>query len=261
MMNGPPRFIDWVIGLPIPLLALFVFAFWTAIAVWVHRFLVPRIAGEDGQKIGKFEAEVASQLGIVLGLLLSFNAVSVWEQTSAAREATLTEASALREVADLLPELPAAQQPALRETLRTYLTHVVKVEWPQLGQGQLGLARPTALRDLSRMARASGISDLHDAVSTAVSAREQRIRIATNRMLAARWSIVMVLGTMTLVAIGLLHAENRRARVVAISLITFAIASCFVVLLVQVRPFYGALALQPNELSALQRDLDTDPPH
>jgi hypothetical protein len=232
-----------------------VFGFWILIALLIHRVLVPRIAGPDGKGFGHFESEVASQLGIVLGLLLSFNAVSVWEQSSAARDATLSEASALRSVADLLPEVPADQQPALRDALRTYIAHVVNGEWPQLAHGSLGLERPNELRALHRLARTTDNEDLHDAITAAASAREQRIRIATNRMLSARWSIVIVLGALALLAIGLLHAEHRRARAVAIGMVTFAIASCFVILFAQVRPFVGALALRPVELNALAQEL------
>ncbi|MDX2167725.1 MAG: hypothetical protein SF182_11700 [Deltaproteobacteria bacterium] len=254
-MIGAPRFIEAMLDLPIPLLTGVVFAFWIAIAVVIHRVLVPRITGPDGKGFGRFEAEVASQLGIVLGLLLSFNAVSVWEQSSTAREATLTEASALRAAVDLLPEVPAEQQAPMRAALRQYLAYVIGDEWPQLAHGSPGLERPDSLRTLTRLARASSNQDLHDAIATAATAREQRIRIATNRMLGARWSIVIVLGALALFAIGLLHAEHRRARAVALGMMTFAIAACFVILFAQVRPFVGTLALRPTELTSLQQEL------
>jgi hypothetical protein len=252
---GPPRAIEWVLTLPLPALALIVMGIWTALGVLVHRVLVPRIAGPDGAKIGKFEAEVASQLGIILGLLLSFNAVTVWEQSGAARDATLAEASALREVHDLLPDLPAPQQPPLRDALLGYLDYVIHDEWPRLGSGTPSLDRPQPLRALARIGRDTHDDDLHDAIASATDARDDRIRIATSRMLPARWSIVVVLGILTLLAIGLVHAEHRRARAVAIGMITFAIAACFVVLMVQTRPFLGALALRPTELAALAADL------
>jgi hypothetical protein len=42
-------------------------------------------------------------------------------------------------------------------------------------------------------------------------------------------------------------------------MVAFAIASCFVILLVQVRPFLGSLALQPTELQALNGELASPP--
>jgi hypothetical protein len=78
-------------------------------------------------------------------------------------------------------------------------------------------------------------------------------------MLPARWTVVIVLGALALLSIGLIHAESRRARAVAISMVTFGIASCFVVLLVQVRPFLGVLALKPTELTALAQEIEAQP--
>jgi hypothetical protein len=256
MMTKPPAFIDAFLSLPVPLLALSVMAVWATVAVLVHRVLVPRIAGPDGRRIGKFEAEVASQLGLVLGLLLSFNAVTVWEQSGAARDATLAEASALREVHELTAELPAEEAAVTRSRLKSYLDYVIVEEWPELGRGAPGLDKPAMLRELARLARASGNQDLHDAVASAVSARDDRIRIATSRMLPARWGIVIVLGALALLSVGLIHAENRRARAIAVGMVAFAIGACFVVLMVQARPFLGALALKPTELDTLARALD-----
>lgn len=251
MVIAPPRYIEWLLGQPLPVLAAFVLGAWGLLAILVHRVLVPRIAGHDGTRIGKFEAEVASQLGIVLGLLLSFNAVTVWEQSGAARDATLAEASALREVQEMIPELPADQQGAVRSALQGYLGYLINDEWPRLGPGPLALDKPASLRLLARLGRASKNEDLHDAVAAAIKARDDRIRIATSRMLPARWSIVVVLGVLAMLAIGLVHAENRRARAVAIGMVAFAIASCFLVLVVQTRPFLGALAIKPTEITAL----------
>ena len=123
----------------------------------------------------------------------------------------------------------------------------------------LSLGKPETLRALTRVGRASGDQDLHDAIGEAVKWREARIRIAAARMLPARWTIVVILGALALLAIGLIHAENRRARAVAVGMVAFAIASCFVILMVQVRPFLGSLALQPTELRALNAELASPP--
>ena len=257
---APPRFVEWLLVLPLPALALLIMGVWASVATVVHLVLVPWIAGRDGKSFGKFEAEVASQLGIVLGLLLSFNAVTVWEQSGAARDATLAEASALREVYELVAELPPDQQPALRGTLQTYVDFVIHDEWPRLGTGPVLLDKPSSLQALSRLGRTSNNQDLHDAVGAAVHARDDRIRIATSRMLPARWGIVIILGALALVAVGLIHAEHRRARAVAVAMVAFAIGACFVVLIVQTRPFLGSLALKPTELTALADKLASPAP-
>lgn len=260
MMIAPPVFVEKLLALPLPLMGILVLGAWGLIAILVHEVLVPRIAGHDGSRIGRFEAEVASQLGIVLGLLLSFNAVTVWEQSGAAREATLAEASALREVHELLPDLPAAQREPVGRSLAAYLDHVIRDEWPRLGTGNPGLTKPDALRTLARLGREAGNGDLHDAIAAAIRARDDRIRIATSRMLPARWGITLVLGALALLSIGLVHAEHRRARAVAVAMLAFAIGSCFLVLMAQTRPFLGPLALRPTELEQLASTIAAEHP-
>lgn len=256
MLASPPAFVDGLLALPLALLAALVLGFW-ALLTWAVHWFVPRIGGPDGARLGRFEPEVAAQLGLVFGLLLSFNAVTVWEQSAAARDAVLAEASGLREVAELVAELPAEQRLSARGSLRAYLSHLIEAEWPQLRTADVRLDKPAALKSLAAIARTSGNDDLHDAVTDAVKAREDRIRVATRRMLPARWTVVIILAALTIVAVGFVHAEHARARAIALGMVAFGIASCFIVLLAHIRPFVGVLALQPTELYELLVELVT----
>jgi len=58
-MISPPQFVEWMLRLPLPMLAVLVVGAWALVALAVHRVLVPWIAGPDGKAFGKFEAEVA----------------------------------------------------------------------------------------------------------------------------------------------------------------------------------------------------------
>lgn len=256
MFASPPPFVDGLLALPLPLLAAVVMVFW-ALLTWTVHCAVPRLCGRDGARLGRFEPEVAAQLGLVFGLLLSFNAVTVWEQSTAARDAVLAEASGLREVAELLPDLRPEQQPAAFENLTMYLRHLIETEWHQLQTGDVRLDKPAALQALAAVARTSGNEDLHHAVADAAKARQDRIRIATRRMLPARWTVVIILAALTIVAVGFVHAEHTRARAIALGMVAFGIASCFIVLFAHMRPFLGTLALQPTELYELLVELVT----
>jgi hypothetical protein len=51
-----------------------------------------------------------------------------------------------------------------------------------------------------------------------------------------------------------LHAESTRARLLALTIVTLAISVCMMVMLVNARPFVGALAYRPDQLQmVLQR--------
>lgn len=244
-----------MLGLPVFPLGALVIGVWVGVALLVDVAIVPWLGGSGGRKLGRFEPEVASQLGLVFGLLLSFNAVTIWEQSSTAREAVLAEASALREIADLSSELSTDRRRDVNLQLQAYLRHLIQSEWPRLASGNVALDRPLPLRALSSVIRSGNNEELRNSLASAMEARETRIRIASYRMLPARWSLVVVLGALTVMAVGLVHAEHRRARAIAVGLVSFGIACCFLVLFLHARPFLGVLALRPTELSALAAEL------
>jgi hypothetical protein len=105
MFTRPPVFVDWMLGLPVFPLGSLVIGVWIAIALLVDLAIVPWMGGPGGRKMGRFESEVVSQLGLVFGLLLSFNAVTIWEQSSTARDAVLG-AGALAPLSVLLHKQP-----------------------------------------------------------------------------------------------------------------------------------------------------------
>ncbi len=255
MFHEPPAAIDHVLRLPVWALGLFILGVWLTVAAVIHRWLVPWLIERKGREFGHFETEVASQVGIAFGLLLSFNAIDVWGRVTDAQNAVMNEASALREAADHIEQLPAEPRARGKNLLHSHLSATVNREWPLLAPGHVPLERPPTLRALMAFARESTNGDLIDVVAEAARARESRVRIAAHRMLPLRWVLVFLLGAFTLLALGLAHGSAPVARRVAVGLSALAIASCFAVLFAQARPFLGPLALKPHELSALAANL------
>lgn len=248
---SPPSFIDWVLGLPLAKLALLVFGFWAALAVIVHTLLVPWVAGPAGRRPGRLDAGAVAPLGLMFSLLLSLNAVTAWEQYGEAGDAVLQEASSLREMADLSSELSTERRREVNVQLQAYLRYLIQSEWPKLGIGAAALDKPASLRSLAGLVRATSNEELRASLNSALAARESRIRIAASRVPTARLSLVIALGALTLLAVGLVHAEQARPRAAALSLVASGIACCLLVLFVHLRPFLGVLALKPVELSML----------
>jgi len=89
----------------------------------------------------------------------------------------------------------------------------------------------------------------------ASDARETRLRIAATRPPPTRWTIVGVLGMLTLLGVGLIHAESYRARRVALSMVAVGISCCFVILFAYTRPYLGQCAVHPVDLQVLVEDL------
>ena len=262
MITRLPAFFDNLLALPMPLMVLFLLTYWGGLAYVVHRWLVPWIAGRTGQKLGRFEAEVPAQIGLAFGLLISFIAIPVWEQHSLAEETARTEAAAYREMAESIEDASPAEAVRLHAALRDAVGFTVEEEWPQLAHLLTPRVTAAPIRELRTTIHALPEgplqTELHDLYKQASTARETRLRIAATRPPPARWGIVGILAILTLLGVGLIHAESRRARRIALGMVSVGISCCFVVLFAYTRPYIGQFAVQPVDLQDLVADLDGD---
>lgn len=255
-----PRWVDHFLSLPLPLLALCLIGYWSCFAWIVHRYLVPWIAGREGNKLGRLEAEVPAQIGLAFGLLVSFIAIPVWEQHTLAEEAARTEAAAYREMAESIEDSESPAQPVLLGRVHDVVDFIVDVEWPQMPSLlQPRITAPplrvlrTAIHDLPD---GSLQTELHDLYRQASTARETRLRIAATRPPPTRWTVVGLLAILTLVGVGLIHADSRRARRIALGMVAIGISCCFMLLFAYTRPYIGQFAVHPADLRMLRLDLD-----
>jgi len=262
MITRLPAFFDNLLALPMPLMVAFLLVYWGGLAYVVHRWLVPWIAGRTGQKLGRFEAEVPAQIGLAFGLLISFIAIPVWEQHSLAEESARTEAAAYREMAESIEDASPAEAARLHEALRGAVGFTVDEEWPQLAHLLTPRVTAAPIRELRTaihgLPEGPLQTELHDLYKQAAMARETRLRIAATRPPPARWGIVGILAILTLLGVGLIHAESRRARRMALGMVSVGISCCFVVLFAYTRPYIGQFAVQPVDLQDLVADLEAD---
>jgi len=194
--------------------------------------------------------------------LISFIAIPVWEQHSLAEESARTEAAAYREMAESIEDASPAEAARLHTALRNAVGFTVDEEWPQLAHLLTPRVTAAPIRELRTTIHALPDgplqTELHDLYKQASIARETRLRIAATRPPPARWGIVGILAILTLLGVGLIHAESRRARRMALGMVAVGISCCFVVLFAYTRPYIGQFAVRPVDLQDLVADLDGD---
>jgi hypothetical protein len=197
-------------------------------------------------------------LGILFALLVGFIAVEVWGSFDKAKAAVTSEASALRAVVLLAATFPEEQKTRIYALINRHIDKAVNEEWPAMARQRATLSTlPTALiealqdtltlkpaDDSQRIAQ----SEMAKAIQTALDARRQRIVISESSVGAVKWAAILLQGLCTLVAIAMVHSDNRRACAIALTLFAIGIALSLLLIAAYTRPFTGEISVGPDLL-------------
>jgi hypothetical protein len=188
-------------------------------------------------------------LGILFALLVGFIAVEVWSNFDKAKSAVATEASALRAVVLLAGTFPDEQKARIDALINRHIEEAVNNEWPEMVQQRATLSTlPKALiealhdtlalkpaDDSQRTAQPEMVKALH----TALDARRQRIVVSESAVGAVKWAGILLRGLCTLVAIAMVHSDNRLACVITLTLFATGIALSLLLIAAYSHPFTG----------------------
>lgn len=180
------------------------------------------------------------RLGIVYGLLVVFLSAQVWNDSQRAGAEVLREASALRAVVLLAASYPEDSRAALRNLVRRQIRHAAEEEWPAIA--------PIALRvTLQGEGHAVAQREIVAALENAFDARRQRIIISRSGINWVKWTGLIAQAIVTLLAIAMVHSDNRAAAM-AMGLFATAVAISIVLIAAHARPFSGEISVGPAVL-------------
>jgi hypothetical protein len=197
-------------------------------------------------------------LGVLFALLVGFIAVEVWNNFDKAKAAVATEASALRAVVLLAGTFPEEQKARIYALINRHIEVAVNQEWPEMAHQQATLSPlPTALIEALHEALALKHADdsqqtaqpeMVRALHTALDARRQRIVISESSVGAVKWAGILLQGLCTLVAIAMVHSDNRPACAMTLMLFATGIALSVLLIAAYTRPFTGENSVAPELL-------------
>jgi hypothetical protein len=235
---------EWLLHLPVLWMGLAIFAttyFIAALVFWAAVKLI-------GERSRVVDPGILSPLGVVFGLLVVFTAAQVWGDLERARNAVAEEASALRDVLLIANTLSESENAKLRALVRGHIVTSANEEWPAMAQGRAVVALPTTLRRALQEAIALPTVDysqkaaLIGALQKALDARRQRIVISQSTVSGVRWLGLCLTGLCVLVAIALVHLDNRRNCGIALALFATGMAASILVVAANSRPFNSAVS-------------------
>lgn len=259
--------IDWLYRLPIVWMALVVFAATYLVAAAIHGIVLSLATGERARAFKAVSPGLMPPIGIIFGLLVAFIAAQVWGDLDRATTAVNREASALRAVVLLAPRFSAETNGRLRGLVAQHVHDAVTQEWPAMAERRASLAMtPASLAEALQVtlaidpngpAEATAQREIVTAIETALDARRQRIITSHATVNWVKWLALVVQAICTMVAIAVVHSDNRKANGIALGLFATGVAVSILLIAAHNRPFTGALSVRPD---ILEQVLPADSP-
>jgi hypothetical protein len=249
---------DWLLNLPVLWMAVVVFAATYLLTAGIY-WVVTRLAVNDRARAFKAVSPgMLPPLGILFALLIGFIAVEVWNNYDKAKGAVATEASALRAVVLLAGTFPEEQKTRIDALIDRYIGVAVNEGWPAMAQRRATLSTlPAALiealhevltltpaDDSQRIAQ----TEMVKAIQAAADARRQRIVVSQSAVGRVKWAGILLQGICTLIAIAMVHSDNRLACAIAMTLFATGIALSLLLIAAYSRPFAGEISVRPDLL-------------
>jgi uncharacterized MnhB-related membrane protein len=259
---------DWLHNLPIVWMGLLVFGLTALVTAAIYGVVVVLSVGERARSFKAVSPGLLPPLGILFALFVAFTASQVWSDNEKAISVVDREANALRTVVILAAASPKESEMRLRSLVHNYIADAVAQEWPLMAHRTATLQMiPYSLAEalqltLSLTTSGSGQQtaqrELTTALENALDARRQRINISQSEVNRVKWLCLVVQAICALVAIAMVHSDNRLASAITLSLFGVGVAASFFLLLSHDRPFTGELSVGPQPLLQVMPERASD---
>jgi Protein of unknown function (DUF4239) len=257
---------DWLHNLPIVWMAVVVFGGTFLVSAAIYAAVLTVAAGEWARAFKAVSPGMLPPLGILFGLFVAFIAAQVWTDIDRASTAVNREASALSVVLFMASSFPGDTETRMRGLVHDYIDEAVSQEWPQMAQREAHLRvtpRPLAealktvfALTLSTRSQETAQQEITTALENALDARRQRIIVSRSEVNLVKWSCLLVQAICMLIAIAMVHSDNRRTA--AITMVLYAAGAAVAVLLILAhdRPFAGEVSIGPSPLLHVMREVE-----
>ncbi len=213
------------------------------------------------------QAAFLASISVLFALFSGFLGNDVWERQRQASRAVQIERDSLLAIATL-SVATVSDMSDIRTAVRTYVTAVVRDEWPRMAdQGESALAAQALGNLMGQVARpeitaeagAAAHSALMDLVLRVRSARNDRLAISGAHYDEEKWLTVLILAVLTQAAISLVQLDKLRPQAATLTTFTFAAVVTLGLLAIRERPFDGAKPIPPDTIRDVLDALPTPP--
>jgi uncharacterized protein DUF4239 len=259
---------DWLHSLPIVWMGLLIFGLTALVTATLYVLVMALSVGERARSFKAVSPGLLPPLGILFALFVAFTASQVWSDNDKANSVVDREASALRSVVILAATFPGEPEMRLRSLLRSYIADAVAQEWPMMAHRTATLQIiPYSLAEALQLTLAltpngqgqqTAQREITTALENALDARRQRIIISQSQVNWVKWLSLGLQAVCALLAIAMVHSDNRLASAITMSLFGIGVAAALFLILAYDRPFTGEFSVRPDPLLQIMPELRSD---
>ena len=260
---------DWLHDLPIAWMALLVFGLTALVTAAIYGVVRVLSVGERARSFKAVSPGMLPPLGILFALFIAFTASQVWTDSDRANSVVDREASSLRTVAILAAAFPGQTETRLRGLIRSYIADAVAQEWPMMAHRTATLQTiPYSLAEALQLTlglmpdnpgQQTAQREITTALENALDARRQRIIISQSQVNLIKWACLCLQAICALIAIAMVHSDNRLAAAITMGLFAVGVAACLLLILAHDRPFTGEISVGPGPLLQIMPELESNP--
>jgi Protein of unknown function (DUF4239) len=250
---------NWLLNLPLFWMAVVVLAATYLVTAGIYWVVIKLAVGDRARSFKAVSPGMLPPLGILFALLVGFIAVEVWNNFDKAKLAVATEASALRAVVLLSGNFPDQQKTRIYALIDRHIEESINKEWPAMAHRRATLstlranALIEALQDVLSLKPADDTQrtaqpEIMKALETAMDARRQRIVVSQTSVSTVKWAGIALQALCTLIAIAMVHSDNRLACAISMTLFATGIALSLLLIAAYSRPFTGEISVKPDLL-------------
>jgi len=158
----------------------------------------------------------------------------------------------------LAARFPGEPDADLRRLVRSHIEEAAAQEWPMMARHAETLsALPRHLAEAVQVALTLTPANpgqeiaqrgIYAALEDALDARRQRIIVSLSQVSLAKWLCLSVQAACMLVAIAMIHSDNRGALALSTVLFASGVAVSICLILAHDRPFAGEISISPEPL-------------
>jgi len=255
---------DWLHRLPVQWMALVMLMTVYLIAGAIFAIVMLLAKGERARAFQRVSPGLLSPLGAIFGLLVVFVVFQVFNDFDRAKMAVDREASAIRAVVLLAGSFPGEPETQIRNLIRRHIDEAVSTEWPAMAKqaASLKVAAP-ALSETLRLALALtpqsegqilARNEMVRELENAMDARRERINLSRSTVNWVKWTCMFVQAVCALVAIAMIHCDNRAAAAIALGIFATGVAVSGILIATHDRRFSGDIHVEPDVLMQVRPD-------